>query len=100
MKRSLIILETAKDDLREAAIYYNEQRQGLGLELLNEWDQALVRIQRAPEGFEKKRKHFRQAMLERFPYLIIFEVEPTEIIIYSFINVRRHPKKRYTKRKK
>jgi hypothetical protein len=100
MRRSLIILASAMEELRAAALYYNDQKPGLGLELLNEWDRALIRIQRTPEGFGRKRKNFRQAMLERFPYLIIFEVELTQITVYKFINVRRHPKKRYTKRKK
>lgn len=100
MKYRLIVLDPVADEVAEAAVYYDSQQPGLGLALLDEWERALVKIQRAPEGYQKKVKNFRQALLDRFPYLIVFLIEDSTIFVNRFINVRRHPGKRYAKRKK
>ncbi len=100
MKYKIIVLEPVADELAEAAIYYDSKQSGLGVDLIDEWDKALSHIQRAPDGYQKKRKNFRQALLDRFPYLVIFEIDNFDIIITRFINAQMHPKKRYKKSKK
>jgi hypothetical protein len=57
MKYRLIILDPVSDELAEAASYYNSQQFGLGMALLDEWENTLLRIQRAPEGYQKKVKN-------------------------------------------
>ncbi len=100
MKCRVIVLEPAAEELVDAAMYYDSKQTGLGIALLEEWDESLIQIQRSPEGYQKKKKNFRQARLNRFPYLIIFEIEGSDIFINSFIDARRHPNKRYAKKKK
>lgn len=100
MKYRLVILEPVSDELADAALYYDNQEPGLGIALLDEWEKTLVKIQLAPEGYQKKVKNLRLALLERFPYLVVFSIEDSTISINRFINVRRHPGKRYAKRKK
>jgi hypothetical protein len=74
-------------------LYYEEQEFSLGEALLDEFESALIKIHVNPEGYEKKYKNFRQAMLNRFPYLVLFEIDEKHIVIYRFINARRHPQK-------
>lgn len=81
-------------------MYYEELQLSLGVALVDEFESALTKIHVNPEGYEKKYKNFRQAMLNRFPYLVLFEIDGKHIVIYRFINARRHPQKRYTKSKK
>jgi len=100
MKYILIILDEVYKELNESALYYEEQQFSLGEALLDEFESALIKIHVNPEGYEKKYKNFRQAMLNRFPYLVLFEIDEEHIVIYRFINARRHPQKRYTKSKK
>jgi len=70
MKYSLIILDEVYKELNESALYYEEQQFSLGEALLDEFESALIKIHVNPEGYEKKYKNFRQAMLNRFPYLV------------------------------
>lgn len=100
MKYKLIILDPVSDEVADAAMFYENRQSGLGVALVDEWEKTLARIQRAPEGYQTKVKNLRQAMLDRFPYLIVFIIEDSTIFINRFINVRRHPGKRYGKRKK
>jgi hypothetical protein len=100
MKYSLIILDEVYNELNESALYYEELQLSLGVALVDEFESALTKIHVNPEGYEKKYKNFRQAMLNRFPYLVLFEIDGKHIVIYRFINARRHPQKRYTKSNK
>jgi hypothetical protein len=100
VRYQLVILEEVFTELNEAALYYEERQFSLGRALVDEFELAIARILKNPEGYEKKYKNFRQSLLNRFPYLVLFEIDENHIVIYRFINARRHPKKRYTKGKK
>jgi len=63
MKYSLIILDEVYKELNESALYYEKQQFSLGEALLDEFESALIKIHVNPEGYEKKYKNFRQAML-------------------------------------
>ncbi len=99
MKYKLFIQEEVYGEVEEAVLYYNQQRTGLGLELFEEWEDAVNRVLSSPEGYEKKRKQFRHVLLKRFPYLAIFEIVETTVVFQKFINVKKHPAKRYSKKK-
>ena len=93
----IIVLEPVADELTEATHYYNNIQYGLGLKLLDEWESSIRKIQQSPEGYQKKYKNYRQVLLNKFPYLIVYSIDKTTIIVSRFINVRKHPKKRYLK---
>lgn len=97
MNYSLKIFDKVFEELNEATLYYNEQQIGLGVSLLNDWENALKRLLINPLGYEKKQKQYRQIMLTTFPYLIIFKVTNFNVIVTSFINAKRNPVKRYKK---
>jgi hypothetical protein len=100
MKYRLDVLEEVYGELEEAGDYYHSQRPGLEMELFADFERALNRIQKNPEGYQKQTKSFRHALLDRFPYLVVFEIMESAVVVYRFINVRRHPAKRHAKRKK
>lgn len=100
MKYSVVVLEQVFEELNEAAMYYEERQVDLGKSLFEEWEKAVISIQKNPEQYAKKYKNFRQSILSRFPYLVVFELDATDIVIYRFIHARRHPKKRYSPKKK
>lgn len=99
MKYKLFIHEEVYYEVEEAVLYYQQQQAGLGLELLEEWENAVNRVLSNPEGYEKKRKQFRQVLLKRFPYIAVYEIVETTIVFQKFINVKKHPGKRYSKKK-
>jgi plasmid stabilization system protein ParE len=99
MKYHLQILEEVYEELEEAADYYFLQQPGLEMKLFRDWERAVQDILESPEGFQKQRKNFRQILLQNFPYIIVYEILDSKIIIYRFINAKKHPVKRYSKRK-
>jgi toxin ParE1/3/4 len=73
----------ARAELRGAALWYDEQRPGLGDEFIAEISAALDRIGDAPEsypawpGTRAARPLIRKATVQRFPYLIALPTSRT-----------------------
>jgi len=78
------------------------QQIGLGEKFLLNVRNKLDLIKRSPEVYGiKSRKDYREAMVDNFPYLIVYRVYPKKKII--FISAIHHekmdPDKKYRKRK-
>ncbi len=95
MKRKLEIEDKAVDDIAQAFLWYEQQRENLGMEFLEEWENIASYITEHPESCQKKYKVFRQAILKRFPYLVTYEIEGNCVIVYSVKNAKQHPSKHY-----
>ncbi len=67
----------ARRELADAMAWYEERCEGLGLDLLVEFQKATVKLRHDPELCP--RSDFRKQPLERFPYLIFF-LELTDCI--------------------
>jgi hypothetical protein len=85
-------LSRASGELVEAIEYYDEQRPGLGNELVAELDATLVTVTEYPEAWPLVTKSVRRALLSRFPYGVLYRVDDGEIIIAAFMDLRRDPK--------
>lgn len=72
MKYRVEIKETAREGVAEAFLYYEEQQRGLGYGFLDKLELLLHQIAKHPKHFQEKYKHFRQALVKPFPYLILF----------------------------
>ena len=98
MKYHIDILEEVYLELEEAGIYYHVQSPGLEMKLFDQWEITIERIIKNPESYQLHGKRYRYALLDKFPYLVVFEIIGIKVVVFRFINVRRHPKKRYRKR--
>ena len=92
----LRVLAEARREAVEAAVWYDRQRSGLGDQLLGEIERALERIEIAPERFAiwepyDGAEEFRRCLLKRFPYVVIFEHRPEEVLVVAISHVRRRP---------
>lgn len=99
MNYSIIILDEVIDELKDAVEYYKNLNPNLQTKLESDWDDTLDAIVKTPLGFQIRRKNFRCISLMQFPYVVVYKVEETTIIVYRFIHERKKPQKRYTKRK-
>lgn len=95
---TIIIKEQAKVNLENAAIYYNEQRDGLGYDFLEAVETALHDISLNPFGYQIKYDVFRTKLIKPFPYLLIFELLNNEIIIYQCFGAKDNPAKKHKKK--
>ncbi|MEQ8694901.1 MAG: type II toxin-antitoxin system RelE/ParE family toxin [Gammaproteobacteria bacterium] len=84
-------LRPARDELREAIQYLNEQREGLGGEFLVEVRSVVDRIERHPEARAPIRNSLRRCRTRRFKYGLIYEVQGDEILVIAVANLHREP---------
>ncbi len=89
-----VILERdAEDEMLEAAHYYDEQQPGLGADLLDKVDVAIDEVGADPARFGLYRgsKLVRSIRLERFPYRLLFVLEPDRVAVVAVMHLHRHP---------
>jgi toxin ParE2 len=84
-------LEPAQLEFDEAVNFYNEQKDGLGYEFVEEVFNSINRILRHPEAWTKLSKRTRRCRTKRFPYGIIYEIRGEMILIVAITHLRRRP---------
>ena len=85
-------LSRASDELAQAVHYYEEQRPGLGNELLFELDSTLTTMEAFPFAWPVIMNDVRRALLARFPYGVLYRADESEITVAAFMDLRRDPK--------
>ncbi|WP_337241542.1 hypothetical protein, partial [Proteus faecis] len=69
----LILLPEAEQELLEAIQRYDDVREGLGDEFLGKVDLTLERIRRGPRQSPVAFRTARIALVDRFPYIVVYE---------------------------
>jgi len=87
----LIYHPHAERELIEAAQYYETRMPTLGVQFLDESDQAGRKILNAPERWRIIEQDVRCYLMPRFPYAIYYRVYPDRVHILAFKHHRRHP---------
>ena len=100
MAYSIEISETAEDDIREAFLWYEDQKDDLGNLFESHVSKVIESIQRNPFKTQIRYGNTRIFFLEKFPYGIHFRVNEQEksILIVAVFHTSRTPEK-WTKRK-
>jgi toxin ParE1/3/4 len=89
------VLVEAKHELASAAAYHEEQREGFGLKLFDEYDAVIERALKFPgsgtpmdlkSGFEVRR-----FQLRRFRYSVFAAVVGGELVVFGVSHHRRRP---------
>jgi toxin ParE2 len=84
-------LATARQEFREAVLYYNAQRAWLGSEFRDEVKATTKRIVQQPLAWHLMGGNIRRCQTRRFPYGIIYEPLPEEIIVIAVAHLHRQP---------
>ncbi len=78
-----------RTELRAAAVWYEEQRPGLGDEFVSEMSVLLARIGEAAQsyprwpGTDSASAVVRKATLRRFPYIVAFEIHAKDALVLA-----------------
>jgi len=90
----LEIQEEARLELREALIWYEEQKTGLASELLFEIRKSISEIINFSTRNKITFNNRREAFVNRFPYKIVYAIEENDsvICVYAFFHTSRNPK--------
>ncbi len=99
MMYNINISEAAEEDVREAFLWYEDKKEGLGMEFKLLFSQAVESIQSNPLKTQVRYANIRVFFLDRFPYGIHFKVTDHDVLIVSVFGTKEHPKK-WTKRNK
>lgn len=81
----------ARVEYREAAIFYDARRSGLGAAFTLEVETALQRILEAPERWRMIEQDVRRCLTHTFPYGILYTIERESILIVAVMHLRRRP---------
>jgi toxin ParE1/3/4 len=76
-----ILTIPARRDIETAAEWYENQREGPGLEVTDRVLEAIEAIERNPFGHAKVIDDARRALLKQFPYGLWFKIENDAIVI-------------------
>jgi hypothetical protein len=99
-KYKVVILEQAISDLVESCHYYNDKVSGLGNEFEDEVFNLLEIIKENPLIFPIKYSTIHEAVLLNFPFVINYEVNGNQIIVYAVFHSKRNPAKKPKRKRK
>lgn len=96
MSRPPQLLSEAYIELETAKAWYDDERTGLGDELINAVDQALRSIGRSPGAgspvdFVQPGPEVRRIAVARFPYQVVYAVVDGEPLVIAVAHERRRP---------
>lgn len=92
MYKSIILL-LAKQDIREAAIWYNKQSPGLGKRFITEIREKVNFIRHNPLASNVRYDGVRTAVLNVFPFMIHFTIDEKNktVIVTAVFHTSRDP---------
>lgn len=87
----VVFLTPAEEEMLEAAEYYERQARGLGRGFLAEVQRTVASIVENPRIGRVVRRPIRRRLLRRFPFGILYRIDPQEIVIIAVMHLRRRP---------
>lgn len=93
----VIVPESVYLELKETSFYYESKQKDLGLKFILNWETAMEQLKEAPLLYPKKHKRLRTIKINKFPYLLVFEIIGDKIYIFRLTHAKRKPKRIYRK---
>ncbi|MFI5124060.1 MAG: type II toxin-antitoxin system RelE/ParE family toxin [Chitinophagales bacterium] len=84
-------------ELKESYQWYQERSDGLGLRFMGLINRRINEIAINPEIYTRKKGNYREALMDVFPYVIIYEILKKEGIVFiSYVfHTKRNPRLKY-----
>ena len=83
--------ELAKHELNDAVTFYESELPGLGKRFKDDVKKSSERLSRYPEAWSVERGEIRKCLLHRFPYKLLYSIEPDHILIIAVSHQHRKP---------
>lgn len=81
----------AKQELEDAARYYELEHEGLGKTFKGEVKNAARRIAKYPQAWSVERDEIRKCLLHKFPYKLLYSIEKDHILVIAVAHMHRRP---------
>lgn len=95
MKRNLKFTFRANMDTIVAYEFYESRRKNLGERFLDELENCYKSIVLNYTTYKVVHTIYRQAVLNKFPFVVIYSVDEKDIIITAVFNTSQNPKKKF-----
>ena len=92
MTLRVVFRRAAQAEFEDAAVWYGQQRSGLGDEFVREVDAAISTAAEHPERFPIVAGDVRRTMTRRFPYCIYFRTRRGSMIVLAVFHGKRDPR--------
>jgi toxin ParE1/3/4 len=93
MSYHLVIQAEAVLELQDAFEWYEKQKIGLGYQLIDEIEYCYEQLCKYPEHYTYINERYRRIKTNRFPFLLIYEIEGDIVTINSVHHAKRASKK-------
>ena len=87
----LVLDPEANAEMREAALFYEDCREGLGQEFLDAVEMGFDQIALHPAMWRRLKGRFRRYLIQRFPYAVIYALESDVIYVAAVMHLKRKP---------
>jgi len=88
----VVLLAAAEADLAAAVAWYDRQAPGLGDSFIGQVEAVFDQLRRRPEMYQVAFAAVRRAVLQRFPFAVIYHVRLTSIEVLGVLPCRADPK--------
>ena len=99
MVYNLVVKEEAEADALEAYLYYEDKQVGLGKRFIESLSNKYKKLATNPHLYsilKAGKKHiYCDVKVEHFPYVIIYEIIGSDVLIYAIFNTYKKPLKRF-----
>jgi mRNA-degrading endonuclease RelE of RelBE toxin-antitoxin system len=97
MRYKIELHPEAIEELKDSYQWYEERSEGLGVRFISSLNKRLNEIAEYPERYTKKKGNYREALIDVFPYVVIYEVlKLKKVVFVSYIfHAKRNPKLKY-----
>ena len=92
MNRQVVFSPDSETEVRDAYVWYENRRPGLGSDFLLCVEEVLDKIGRSPEQYPIVHRGVRRALIRRFPYGIFYVLEERTITVLAVFHGSRDPK--------
>ena len=82
----------AEQDADEAITWYDRKSEFLGDQFLRCVNKCIQSVEERPEMYPVVYRRMRRALVETFPYQVLYEIDPTEVVVYAIYPCSRDPK--------
>ncbi len=88
---NLVFHKDAKFEFKESTTYYRGISASLGLDFITEVQHTLNRIKTYPDAWTILGDNIRRALVNRFPYGILYKANSKQVYIIAVMNLHRKP---------
>jgi len=92
MVYKISLQDAAITDMQVAFEWYEEQKSGLGHSFLDEVDICFEKLCKHPLQYGSINNWVRKIKVNRFPFLVVFEIDNDTVIVNTVLHTSRQPK--------